>query len=173
MTKAVLPLEPGRLAALLALNNKHAAELSALDEAEFDRLVRHAFHAVRIGEADAFLLAFDQDADYRSPNFLWFRQRHARFVYVDRVVVSGPARGRGLARFLYADLFERAASAGNDRVVCEVNIDPPNPASDALHASLGFLETGQAAIHDGRKTVRYLERPVVHVRKEISLLQSP
>jgi uncharacterized protein len=33
------------------------------------------------------MLAFDQDADYDSPNFLWFRERLARFVYADRVVV--------------------------------------------------------------------------------------
>ncbi len=154
----MLPLEPAQQAGLLVLNNSHAAELSLLDEAGFDRLVRSAFRAARIGEADAFLLAFDQNAEYRSPNFLWFRERHGRFVYVDRVVVAGAARGRGLARLLYADLFERALAAGHDRVVCEVNIDPPNPASDALHASLGFVEAGQAVIHSGRKTVRYLER---------------
>jgi hypothetical protein len=41
--------------------------------------------------------------------------------------------------------------------VCEVNSDPPNPPSDALHASLGFKEVGSAAIHGGAKTVRYLE----------------
>ncbi len=154
---ALLPLEPGTHAGLLALNNAHAAELSALDAAEFGRLVQQAFHAARIGEADAFLLAFDQQASYRSPNFLWFRRRHARFVYVDRVVVAMSARGRGLARLLYADLFERAAGACHTRVVCEVNIDPPNPGSDALHAGLGFVEVGRAAIDEGRKTVRYME----------------
>ncbi|WP_428377172.1 GNAT family N-acetyltransferase [Lichenicoccus sp.] len=156
----MLPLATGcgHCGALLALNNAHAAELSALEGAEFGRLVRQAFHFTRIGEADAFLLAFDQDADYRSPNFLWFRQRHARFVYVDRVVVAGPARRSGLARLLYADLFARAVAAGHDRVVCEVNIEPPNPGSASLHARLGFVAIGRAEIHAGRKTVCYLER---------------
>ncbi|TLU71721.1 GNAT family N-acetyltransferase [Lichenicoccus roseus] len=153
-----IPIEPDRHACLLALNNAHAAELSLLSAAEFGRLLGQAFHAVRIGEADAFLLAFDQAADYVSPNFRWFRERRRRFVYVDRVVVAAQARGRGLARLLYDDLFDRAAGMGHDRVVCEVNIDPPNPVSDALHDRLGFVEVGQAAIHDGRKTVRYLER---------------
>ena len=52
-----------------------------------------AFLARRIGHADALLLAFDQDADYDSPNFLWFRSRYSRFVYVDRIVVAPAAGG--------------------------------------------------------------------------------
>ena len=65
------------------------------------QLIGEASYARRIGELDAFLLAFDQDADYDSPNFLWFRERYPRFVYVDRIVVAAAARGRGLARLLY------------------------------------------------------------------------
>jgi predicted GNAT superfamily acetyltransferase len=128
---------------LLALNNAHAQE---------------AFLARRIGNFDAFLLAFDQDARYDSPNFIWFRARYPRFVYVDRVVVAPSARGRGCARRLYADLFEHAVRAGHDRVVCEVNKMPPNAASDAFHAALGFVEVGTASVHSGSRTVRYLSR---------------
>ncbi len=120
-----------------------------------------AFHARRAGNVAAFLLAFDQDADYDSPNYLWFRERYPRFVYVDRIVVAPAMRKRGLANRLYEDLFRVANDAGHDRVVCEVNSDPPNPASDAFHAALGFVEVGQASIHDGTKTVRYLARPLV------------
>ena len=68
------------------------------------------------------------------------------------------ARGRGHARRLYDDLFQHALRGGHERVVCEVNRDPPNPASDAFHAALGFSEVGLAAIHGGAKTVRYLAR---------------
>jgi predicted GNAT superfamily acetyltransferase len=123
-------------------------------------LIGQAFYARAIGEVDAFLLAFDQTADYDSPNYLWFRERYARFVYVDRVVVAPPLRGRGYARQFYADLFDEARRAGHELVVCEVNSDPPNAASDAFHAALGFREVGRAAIHHGRKTVRYLARAI-------------
>jgi len=151
----VAPTAPlGR--ALLDLNNAHAQELSWLEPERLEHLVREAFSARRIGELDALLLAFDQDARYDSPNFLWFRDRYARFVYVDRVVVASSARGRGYARKLYHDLFEQAVSAGHERVVCEVNSSPPNPESDAFHAALGFVEVGSASIHGGAKTVRYL-----------------
>ena len=74
----------------------------------------------------------------------------------DRILVAPSARGRGCARQLYHDLFEYAAQAGHDRIVCEVNKTPPNPASDAFHAALGFVEVGNASVHGGSRTVRYL-----------------
>ena len=141
---------------MLALNNAHAQELSWLEPERLQHLVEQAFLTRRIGDLDAFLLAFDQDARYDSPNFLWYCARYPRFVYVDRIVVASSARGRGCARRLYRDLFEHAAEAGHGRVVCEVNSSPPNPASDAFHAALGFVEVGTASVYDGRRTVRYL-----------------
>ncbi len=159
MSDAIAPVA-GCEAALLALNNDHAAELSLLDGAGLDALLCQAFYARRIGELDAALIAFDEGADYASPNFLWFRERYPRFAYVDRVVTAPHARGRGLARRLYLDLFDAAKAAGHNRIVCEVNREPPNPASDAFHAALGFTEVGEAEIHGGSKTVRYLEKRI-------------
>ena len=147
-------LEP----AVLALNNAHAIELSWLDADQLRVLIRGAFYARRIGEIDAVLLAFDEGMTYDSPNYRWFRARYRRFVYVDRVVVVESARRRGHARQLYVDLFEHARRAGHDIVGCEVNHDPPNPASDAFHAALGFVEVGRGSIHQTGKTVRYLVR---------------
>ena len=72
--------------------------------------------------------------------------------------MAASARGRGHARTLYHDLFDIAARNGHDIVVCEVNSDPPNPASDAFHAALGFSEVGHASIHGGAKSVRYFAR---------------
>ncbi|MEW9836314.1 GNAT family N-acetyltransferase [Mesorhizobium marinum] len=157
MIESVTPeIEPD----ILALNNAHAEELSWLEPEDLSRLLTEAFHARRIGRAEAFLIAFDQDGDYDSPNFLWFKARYPRFAYVDRVAVAAAARGRGHARRLYEDLFAAAARAGHSVVVCEVNSDPPNPGSDAFHAALGFSEVGQASIHGGKKSVRYFARPL-------------
>ena len=120
---ALLPLSPTVEPAVLALNNAHAAELSWLDRDRLTSLLRQAFHARRIGEVDGFLLAFDQSAAYDSPNYLWFRQRYRRFVYVDRVVVAHGARGRGYAGMLYADLFNRAGRAEH---VTQCGFEVPN-----------------------------------------------
>ncbi|WP_246672081.1 MULTISPECIES: GNAT family N-acetyltransferase [unclassified Mesorhizobium] len=163
MSKELLPIEqvsPADEAAILALNNEHAAELSWLEPERLSFLLSEAFYTRRIGALEAFILCFDQDASYDSPNFLWFRGRYPRFVYVDRVVVAADARGRGHARRLYEDLFEQARRAGHAFVTCEVNADPPNPASDAFHAAIGFAEVGHAVIHGGKKSVRYWAKPV-------------
>jgi uncharacterized protein len=145
-------------AAMLGLNNAHATQLSWLTPELLAQIVGQAYRAWRIGEVDAFLLALDETASYHSPNFRWFRDRFTRFVYVDRIVVAQAARGRGLARRLYDALIRQASATGHERIVCEVNLSPPNPESDAFHSALGFTEIGSASIHGGAKTVRYLER---------------
>ncbi|RUU00108.1 GNAT family N-acetyltransferase, partial [Mesorhizobium sp. M7A.T.Ca.TU.009.01.3.2] len=103
-------------AAILALNNEHAAELSWLESEKLSFLLGEAFYTRRIGDLEAFIMTFDQDARYDSPNFLWFRERYERFVYVDRVVVAAHARGRGHARRLYQDLFGHVERAGYNLV---------------------------------------------------------
>ena len=50
-------------------------------------MLAEAFYPRCIGEAEAFLLAFDEGATYDSPNFQWFRRRYERFVYIDRAPV--------------------------------------------------------------------------------------
>ena len=160
MTSPIDRIAQGDEADILALNNEHAAELSWLEAERLSFLLGEAFYARRIGDLEAFIMTFDQDANYDSPNFLWFRERYQRFVYVDRVVVAGAARGRGHARLLYGELFVEAARAGHTIVTCEVNAEPPNPASDAFHAALGFVEVGDAVIHGGKKAVRYYVRQI-------------
>jgi predicted GNAT superfamily acetyltransferase len=155
---AIDPAELGPASSLLLLNNAHAEETSFLSPERMTQLVRDSFIACRVGD-EAFLLAFDQSADYDSPNFRWFQGQFERFVYIDRVVVRPQSRGRGLARSLYQALFADGAAAGQTRVTCEVNINPPNPTSDAFHAAMGFAPVGSAVLANG-KTVRYLVRPL-------------
>lgn len=143
---------------LLDLNTAHQKETSYLSPAAWDRLVGTAFAAVATPGTDAFLIACDETADYDSPNFLWFQGHCDRFVYVDRVVVGAAARGQGIARAFYEHLTALAVAAGHDRIVCEVNTDPPNPVSDAFHDALGFTEVGRATLPDRGKSVRYLQR---------------
>ena len=145
--------------ALLALNNDFAAELSPLDAARARHLVSHAFMARTIGD-EALLLAFAQDAPYDNPNFRWFQERFDRFVYIDRVVVAPARQGWGWAQLLYESLFARARERDHTNVTCEINVNPPNPRSEAFHNGLGFEPVGQAILPGAGKTVRYFCRRI-------------
>ncbi|MCR9176292.1 MAG: GNAT family N-acetyltransferase [Alphaproteobacteria bacterium] len=160
MTAPIVPADSLDPALLLALNTANQTETSELDADGLRDLLAVSWQALAIGRGDALLIAMDQDSAYSSPNFQWFKARHDRFAYVDRIIVDASARGRGLARHLYEHLFGLARSAGHDRIGCEVNLIPPNPGSDAFHARLGFEEVGQAVLYGGAKTVRYLEKPL-------------
>lgn len=149
-------IESADVSAILRLNDADEIFLAPLDDEGLRALLRQTFHlGLRDNGRDAFLIALDQNASYGSPNFRWFKERFPRFAYVDRLVVAPHARGKGVGRSLYEELFDVARRAGHDAVACEVNVDPPNPASDAFHAALGFEEIGRAVVYVS-KTVRYL-----------------
>ena len=157
MAAAIQDMAGMDLDGILALNNAHQKETSFLTSDDLGRMVGNAYYARGVEPAHAFLIGFDQDGDYSSPNFLWFKDRYARFAYIDRIITAEAARGQGLARTLYEDLFAKARADGYSVVGCEVNSDPPNPGSDAFHAKLGFDHVGTATLANG-KTVRYLTK---------------
>jgi len=124
-----------------------------------DRAVSNGyFRAVyRDGRPAAFLLAMDESADYDSLNFLWFRSRYSRFVYIDRVVVGPEHRRAGLGASLYADLLEWAQGR-TPRLACEVNLRPCNEPSLRFHWKQGFAPVGTQETDGGRKTVSLMIR---------------
>ncbi|PZF81448.1 GNAT family N-acetyltransferase [Jiangella anatolica] len=147
-------------AALLQLNNDHALELSELTADEFRELLKVAWRVRVTDDLAAMVIAFDQDTVRSSQNFDWFKARHRRFAYIDRVVVAPSRRGQGLARALYDDVIAAARAEGQPLLCAEVNLDPPNPASDALHTSMGFAPVGSAELVGKGKSVTYYSRPL-------------
>jgi hypothetical protein len=155
-TMTLQPADARHFPAILALNAESVRFLSPLDAGRLAALhaeaARHVV-ATADGEVLAFLLAFGPGARYDSPNYRWFQARYADFLYVDRIVVATRAQGRGLGRMLYDDLFDAARRSDCARVACEVDSDPPNPASDRFHEVFGFREVGTQHLPDRGKTV--------------------
>jgi predicted GNAT superfamily acetyltransferase len=134
---------------ILALNQESVNFLSPLDAARLCQLDQQCvYHRIveTAGRLSGFLLAFAQGADYNSPNYRWFLQRHPRFIYIDRVVVASHAQGLGIGRQLYADLFNFSREQHCALVTCEFDLAPPNPVSAAFHRSFGFTEVGQHVV---------------------------
>jgi predicted GNAT superfamily acetyltransferase len=140
---------------ILALNESalpHVNRISAGDLAAFAAQSCYFRIAREDEKPTGFLLAFSQGASYHSPNFLWFRDRYPRFVYIDRIVVAPSSRREGIGCRLYADL-EHAARAHARVLTCEVNLDPPNPGSSVFHERFGFCEVGRQHTDGGAKLV--------------------
>lgn len=149
------------LPAILRLNAEWQHVTSPLDGAALAHLHAHAaYHRVAEvdGEVVAFLLAFGPDVPYDSPNYRWFEANSAEFLYIDRVVVAGDHQRGGFGEKLYRDLEEYARTSGAGRLVCEVDIEPLNAASDAFHRRRGFVEVGTQWLPGGAKRVSLRER---------------
>ena len=133
------------VAAVLQLNADHVELLAPLDADRLASLRKWAARSDVIqcdGEIAGFVLVFGPGTDYDSENYRWFTERFGdRFDYLDRIVIDDRFRRRGLASAVY-DVVE-AAAAARDRLVLEVNVDPPNEPSLAFHRRRGFEEVGQ------------------------------
>jgi predicted GNAT superfamily acetyltransferase len=141
---------------ILALNAESVHFLSPLDATRLRHLhAQAAYHRVveREGKIAAFLLAFREGVDYDSLNYRWFAQNFPRFLYIDRIVVAGSARGLGFGAQLYDDILAFAAATNAARLTAEFDIEPPNPVSAAFHQRYGFREVGTQWLGGGKKQV--------------------
>lgn len=163
------PFSASLLESVLALNNAHAEELSFKTAAQFRELITASHVTLAEPMGLALIVAFSDASAYDNPNFTWLKVRYQRFIYIDRVVVNEAARGQGLARRLYAELEKRVVDEKRERLVCEINLDPPNEASDQFHQALGFSPVG-SQMFPGGKTVRYWAR---ELRGELDKVNKP
>jgi len=111
---------------------------------------RPAWVAVTDRDIAGYLIAFLGSASYGGEEFAWFKQRTQNFVYVDQVALARSYRGRGIGSVLYSELERWGSRQQCESLSCEVNLDPPNPASMAFHMSYGFIQIGRMHTSDGR-----------------------
>ena len=141
---------------VLVLNQAHRPHVGALTPIGLRQLHERAIYfrlAEAAGTLVGFLIALDPLAEYGSLNFLWFKTRYERFVYIDRIAVVAAKRRCGIARHLYEDLERFAGARGFDLLTCEYNLRPPNDDSARFHGRLGFAEMGRQNTEQGQKTV--------------------
>jgi uncharacterized protein len=146
---------------ILALNAACTPAVGDMDASDYHEIVGWA-HRILIAEAGGipagFMILVRPGSAYPSLNYAWFEQRFDHHLYVDRIAVSAAGRGTGIGRALYDEALRIAAANGDQRVTCEVNVDPPNPESMAFHTRLGFRHLLDRPWKD--KVVAMLERPL-------------
>ena len=160
MSTTIRDVSDADMELLLDINNAAVPNVNTLDITALEHLRGQANYfrvAINQGNLAGFLIALQPDADYRSQNFLWFRQQFEEFIYIDRVVVAKPSRGLGIGRVFYADIQSHAEKIA-PRLTCEVNLEPRNDASLLFHGTNGFHEVGQQMIEDGKKRVSLLAK---------------
>lgn len=165
------PFAESDLDAVLALNNAAVPHVNALTVDDWREILGDA-DCVLIAETGeprdgpvpgnpgGVLVAVPPGTGYDSANYRWLGERFDDFLYIDRIVIAETARGFGLGRLLYEALAARGRERGVARLVCEVNVEPPNPGSIAFHERMGFRAIGDQLNPQSGKTVRYFEKPL-------------
>jgi uncharacterized protein len=145
MTITIRDMREPELDSVLALNNAAGTTILPLDKARLLTLNEQAAYfrvALVDGNIAGFLIALREDADYGSPNFLWFRERYKNFLYIDRIVIARPYQGLGLGRIFYSDVTSYA-EVRVPLLACEVFLEPRDDVSVLFHGTYGFQEVGQ------------------------------
>lgn len=148
------------LAPLHAINVVSEPGVGSVSRQELHDLVSMSVRTLVVYVDDdpvAFILIMAEGLDYQSLNYRWISERYDRFAYVDRIAVHPEHRGTGLGRALYQAAFNALAGT-RELLLCEVNLEPPNPGSLRFHQSLGFRQVGERWLPDRTKGVVYLRR---------------
>lgn len=162
MAIAIRDVHEHELDSVLALNNAAGQTILPLDAAQVRTFFDQAAY-FRVAETEGhlagFLIGLREDAEYGSANFLWFRDRHPEFLYIDRIVIARPYRGLGLGRVFYADVTS-FAEVRVPLLACEVFLEPRDDVSMLFHGTYGFQEMGQ-------QTMPIVERRVALLAKDL------
>ena len=151
MSIAIRDVREHELDSVLALNNAAGPAILPLDAARLRRFHAEAEYfrvAERDGALAGFLVGFGSDASHDSDNFRWFRERHFRFFYIDRIAVASRRRGGGVGRAFYADV-QSYAELRYPELACEVFLEQDSDPALLFHGSFGFREIGQHVIATG------------------------
>jgi predicted GNAT superfamily acetyltransferase len=147
---------------ILALNAASTPAVAEMDAEDYRDIAGWA-HRVLVAEIDGkrcgFLILIRPGSAYPSDNYGWFEGTFDNHLYIDRIAVSEAAKVRGVGRAFYDEAARIAANNGDQRLTCEVNVEPPNPQSMAFHERVGFRHLLSRPSRSG-KVVAMLERPL-------------
>jgi predicted GNAT superfamily acetyltransferase len=138
---------------ILAINEAGHPGVSPLTLAELAATCAGGLHC-HVAELDrevaGYVITYTDADVYDGEEFNWFKRSFARFLYIDQIAIARSARRAGVGSQIYHRLEQRAREQALTSLVCEVNLDPPNPVSLAFHTRQSFVEVETLATADGR-----------------------
>lgn len=153
MSLILRDIEAEDLDAVWALNNSAGCSIVPIDRERMRQLfdVARYFRVAHYnGELAGFQIALSPEARYDSPNFLWFREHFADFLYIDRIVIDSRFRRHGIGRVFYADVLS-FAEVRYPILTCEVFIEPRDDVALVFFGTNGFQEVGQQVLSNSRR----------------------
>jgi predicted GNAT superfamily acetyltransferase len=148
------PVQTTDFEAILAIN---AAGYPGAVRLAFDELTTMLATApfFYVAEVDSqvagYVIAYTDKNSYDGDEFLWFQTHYANFLYIDQIAIAPTVRQMRVGSHFYQFVEQFARQAGLTSLVCEVNVEPPNPISLNFHTKNGFIEVGMMDTPDGRK----------------------
>lgn len=147
------------LHSFLRLNNSYNPFLGPLNDYEhLDALLNKSLYTLVLKDGNllkGFCVVFRENSKYESKNYHFFKQRHKKFLYVDRICVSEDLLYKGFGTKMYEHVFEN--NKANVPVCAEVNIVPVNKESIKFHEKMGFKKVCETHLNP-KYGVRYYER---------------
>jgi len=151
MSIVIRDVREHELDSVLAMNNAAGIGILPMDAAKVRFFWENADY-FRVAEVDGliagFLIAVSHDSSHDSSNFLWFRERFEKFLYIDRIVIASARRSVGVGRVFYGDV-QSFAEARYPHLAAEVFIENDNHPALIFHGSFGFREVGQHVMAPG------------------------
>lgn len=154
---AKLDFRPARIEdfeAVLAINEAGYPGVVRLTSAELAAVLAQApfFYVAEMNtQVVGYLMAYTDKNVYAGDEFLWFQRHFSDFLYIDQIAIAATARRARVGSKFYDFVEQFARQRGLTSLVCEVNLEPPNPISLNFHAQNGFIKVGVMDTPDGRK----------------------
>jgi predicted GNAT superfamily acetyltransferase len=149
----IRPAQPSDFTTILDINVAGQPGVYPLIQPELTHLLT-ASPYFWIAELDwqivGYIIAYTAQDPCEGDEFAWFQQHVSDFLYIDQIAVAPSARRVQVGSHLYRHVEQFACARGLTHLVCEVNLDPPNPVSLNFHTKLGFVEVGVLVTQDGR-----------------------
>ena len=138
------------LKSFIKLNNSYSPFLGPLDSIDqTEKLLNMSLYTLVLMDQDTikgFCVVFKENSDYESENYKYFNKKHKKFLYIDRIGISGDLKQKGIGTSMYNYIFNN--NENHVPVCAEVNSIPLNEASISFHLRLEFKDIHKKRLND-------------------------